>query len=47
MFLTKDFLEFETEAVLLFLRTTQVKVDIASVVICIISFATKLLNYRL
>lgn len=46
MFLTKYFLVLETEAVLLFLGTTQVKVDIASVVICI-NLATKLLNYRL
>ena len=46
MLFTKYFLEFEAKAVFLFLRTTQVKEYIASVV-SIISFATKLFYYRI
>ena len=47
MLLTKYFLVLETEAVLLFLCTTQVEVDIASIVTLTISLALKLFYYRI
>ena len=47
MLLTKYFLVLETEAVLLFLCTTQVEVDIASIVTLTIYLALKLFYYRI